>query len=278
MSSSSFVTRGFACPLATMSNACSSGTPAFIIVAICRVKSAMSFSVTFLPPPSRCLRTRVTLMPWRRRVALTTADPPARISPLIFLPVRSRPSQTKIASFTTSRRSAPAAAVAISLTSFLAPGRAPLFVRDGHHLFERGDALTDLHQAGLPEVAHALEPRLVRDLQRVAVAHDQAPHLVRDRPHLVDADAALAARALAALAARRPVRAPGAVELVRGEAGVEQRLDRNVGGLLAAAEPSREPLGGDEDHAGRDVERRDPHVHQPVERRGRVVRVDRREH
>ena len=33
-----------------MSNDCSSGTPAFIIVASWRVKNVMSLSVTFLPP------------------------------------------------------------------------------------------------------------------------------------------------------------------------------------------------------------------------------------
>jgi hypothetical protein len=38
-------------------------------------------------------------MPWRRRLALTTASPPARISPRTTLPLRSLPSHSKIASF-----------------------------------------------------------------------------------------------------------------------------------------------------------------------------------
>jgi hypothetical protein len=94
----SFATAGLAAPLLTISNDCSSGTPAFIIVASWRVKSAMSFSVTLPPPPMRCFLTLVTRIPWRRRVALTTAWPPARISPRITLPALSLPSQRKVAS------------------------------------------------------------------------------------------------------------------------------------------------------------------------------------
>jgi len=40
---------GFAWPLPTMSNDCSSGTPAFIIVASWRVNSVRSLSWIFLP-------------------------------------------------------------------------------------------------------------------------------------------------------------------------------------------------------------------------------------
>ena len=42
--------RGFVLPAPTMSKACSSGTPAFIIVASWRVKMAMSFCLIDLPP------------------------------------------------------------------------------------------------------------------------------------------------------------------------------------------------------------------------------------
>ena len=47
-------TAGLLCPLPTMSKACSSGTPDFIIVASWRVKSVMSLSV-ILPPPRELL-------------------------------------------------------------------------------------------------------------------------------------------------------------------------------------------------------------------------------
>ncbi len=77
-----------------MSKDCSSGTPAFIIVASWRVNSVMSFSVTRLPPVRRCFLILVTWMPWRRSLEATTASPLARNSPLTVLPVLSRPSQT----------------------------------------------------------------------------------------------------------------------------------------------------------------------------------------
>ena len=51
MSSSSLPTEGLAWPLPTMSKACSSGTPAFIIIASWRVKSVMSFSVILAARP-----------------------------------------------------------------------------------------------------------------------------------------------------------------------------------------------------------------------------------
>jgi hypothetical protein len=73
--------------------ACSSGTPAFIITASWRVKSVMSFSVIFLPPRCRTFLTEVTWMPWRRRLAATAASPGARVSPFTTLPVLSLPIQ-----------------------------------------------------------------------------------------------------------------------------------------------------------------------------------------
>ena len=95
MSLSSLVMRGFVLPRATMSKACSSGTPARIIVASCRVKMAMSFCLIERPPPIRRFLTLVTRMPWRRRLALTMASPPARNSPRTILPVLSLPSHSK---------------------------------------------------------------------------------------------------------------------------------------------------------------------------------------
>jgi len=77
-----------------MSNACSSGTPDFIIVAIWRVNSAMSLSVMRRPRESLRFLTLVTSTPCRRSVAWTTASPPARISPRMSLPFLSLPSQS----------------------------------------------------------------------------------------------------------------------------------------------------------------------------------------
>ncbi len=96
-SMSSFATAGLAWPLAhDLSNDCSRGTPAFIIVAICLVNSATSFSLTLPPLFLVCFLTFVTITPWRRSVALTTWSPAARISPLTTLPVLSLPSQAKL--------------------------------------------------------------------------------------------------------------------------------------------------------------------------------------
>ena len=71
MSFSSLVTLGFGFPRATMSNDCSKGTPAFIIVANWRVKIAMSFGLIFLPARMRRFFILVTKMPWRLSVACT---------------------------------------------------------------------------------------------------------------------------------------------------------------------------------------------------------------
>jgi hypothetical protein len=100
MSPSSLVRRGLVAPRPTMSKACSSGTPAFIMVASWRVNSAMSFCLIELPPLVRRFFTLVSRMPWRRRLALTWASPPARISPRTTLPFLSRPSHSKTSSLT----------------------------------------------------------------------------------------------------------------------------------------------------------------------------------
>jgi hypothetical protein len=94
MSFSSLVMRGLVLPRATMSNDCSSGTPAFIMVDSWRVKIAMSFCLIDLPPAVRRFLILLTRMPCRRRLALTTASPPARISPRTTLPLRSLPSHS----------------------------------------------------------------------------------------------------------------------------------------------------------------------------------------
>ncbi len=91
MSMRSLPTEALLWPLPTMSKACSSGTPAFIITASWRVKIVMSLSVIFLPPPCFTFFTLPTWMPWRRSMAMTTCSPPARISPLMILPDLSLP-------------------------------------------------------------------------------------------------------------------------------------------------------------------------------------------
>jgi hypothetical protein len=50
-----------------MSNDCSSGTPALIMVDIWRVKVEMSLALIALPLVRRRFFTLVTRMPWRRR-------------------------------------------------------------------------------------------------------------------------------------------------------------------------------------------------------------------
>ena len=95
MSVSSRVIFGFVLPRATMSNDWISGTPARIMVDSWRVKTAMSFCLIALPPLMRRFFTLLTITPWRRRLALTMASPPARISPRTGLPFLSLPSHSK---------------------------------------------------------------------------------------------------------------------------------------------------------------------------------------
>src|SRR5688572_21573172 len=77
-----------------MSNDCTSGMPACIIVASCRENRAMSPAVTLpcLRNSMLCLRTRVGTTPWRRNSVRTAASLVETTLPLTFLPVRSVPS------------------------------------------------------------------------------------------------------------------------------------------------------------------------------------------
>ncbi len=88
---------GFSKPSATISKPCTNGTPAFIMVASCRVKMVISSVVTFfLNSPSRIfLRfSRIVLMvtPCLRKVTFANAIFRAGSSPLILTPLRSTPS------------------------------------------------------------------------------------------------------------------------------------------------------------------------------------------
>ena len=93
----SFCIAGFSWPAPMMSNDCTSGMPAVIIVAICREKIAMSAAVTrpCLRNSMLCFLTRVGTTPWRRSSARTAVSLAATTLPLTFLPVRSVPSQVK---------------------------------------------------------------------------------------------------------------------------------------------------------------------------------------
>ena len=84
----------------TISNDCSSGTPAFIMVASWRVNRVTSLSVMRLALLNRvlCFLTLVTVMPCLRNWELTMASPPACNWPLTFFPRLSMPSHRKVAS------------------------------------------------------------------------------------------------------------------------------------------------------------------------------------
>ncbi len=94
MSLSSLVTLGLGLPRATMSNDCSSGTPAFIMVANWRVKMAMSLGLMRLPERMRRFLILVTNTPCRRSEAWTWFSPAARVSPRTIRPLRSLPSHS----------------------------------------------------------------------------------------------------------------------------------------------------------------------------------------
>src|SRR5256714_8633089 len=194
MSVSRRVTLGLVLPRATMSNDWIKGTPARIITASCRVKMAMSFCLIDLPPLRRRFLTLVIRMPCRRKLALTMASPPARISPRTSLPFLSLPSHSKTSSLMLCFA---ATAVAIVPPRMLAPARncrvirCRSLVRDRYHFLKCCDAGTDLDQARLAQVAHAFALRLDGDVHRGSFRQDDALDLLGDRHHLVDADPAL---------------------------------------------------------------------------------------
>src|SRR4051812_26885148 len=262
-------TAGLLWPLPTMSNACSSGTPAFIIVASCRVNSVMSFSLIEPPSPERWRLTRITATPWRRRVDCTTASPLARMSPFRTLPVRSRPSHEKVYSLT-SRRTPVADAVAMIQSV------PRLLIGDRFHLFEGGHALFNFEQARLAQIAHTISFGLLGDVDRVAVGHDDPVEILTDRHHLIDAGTSLVTGVLASIAPDVLVRRPAAVQVRFREPGTQQCRFRDVERSLARrTQLSRQTLRSDQDHRRGDVERSDTHVHQARQRRRRVVRVQR---
>src|SRR5690606_2476314 len=99
--------RGFLWPPAMISSAETIGTPDFIMVAIWRLKNAMSFGVMALPAwPKSGLDLGLTtlgVMPWRRSSARSMLAFLAACSPFIFTPRLSVPSQTKGTSWLVAR-------------------------------------------------------------------------------------------------------------------------------------------------------------------------------
>ena len=107
--------RGLRWPRATISNACSSGTPAFSIVASWRVKNVMSFSLTLPPPRKVCRLSFLMRMPCRRKLEVTTVSDAALISPRTLRLLRSMPSQRYVYSLTrVSLRCAIAVAIVVT--------------------------------------------------------------------------------------------------------------------------------------------------------------------
>src|SRR6185437_3143214 len=263
-------------PRAMMSNDVRSGTPAFSIVASWRVKNVISFSPIARPPRNDWRLILSTRIPWRRRFDVATVSEIARSSPRTGFLLRSTPSHRKVSSraFRSLRRTV---AVAIVIGPRMRVMR--LLVGDGLDLFERGDSGPDLAKSGLPQRTDAFAACLLGDVERIAVAHDDLAHLVADRHHFVDADAALVAGALAVVAPRRAERLPGPVEVRLGESGAQQRFGRDVLGTPALrAELAREALRGDQVDRRCDVERGDTHVEEPRQRRRGIVGVHGRQH
>src|SRR6476646_8073789 len=190
MSVKSRVILALVLPRATMSNDWISGTPAFIMVESWRVKTAMSFCLIALPPLMRRFFTLLTITPWRRRLALTMASPPARISPRTGLPFLSLPSHSKTISLI--RPFAATDAVAILFEDRTPPLLSRwLLVRDRDQFFECRKAVADLDQARLAQVTHAFPLGLLGDIHRTARSEDDLLDFFGDRHDLVNPNAAL---------------------------------------------------------------------------------------
>src|SRR3569832_1029424 len=164
-----------------MSIACSSGTPAFIMVASWRVKMAMSFGLIFWPERFRRFLILPGVIPCRRRNDITWCSPPARVSPRTGLPLRSRPSHSKT-------NSVIFAAAAVAMTTPLSPHRSDgLHIGAAQHLFERGDAELHSPHACLAPRSHALGLGLLRDVEHTTSGEDQPLDVLADRHDLVQA-------------------------------------------------------------------------------------------
>src|SRR5580704_121883 len=117
--------------------------PAAIIVASCRLNTAMSAAEGLPPPPNSllpCVLTRVAATPWRRRSARSAASFTARDLPRTLLPRLSLPSQRNWVSFLLA-----VADTAINRSFLLLDG-------DVVNFFQAGNAIAHLFKAGTAQI------------------------------------------------------------------------------------------------------------------------------
>ena len=133
-------------------------------------------------------------------------------------------------------------------------------------------------EARAAEGDHALLEALPLDLDRGRAGEDELADLFGDLEDLDERDAALVAGVVALLAALALHDLHG-LRVLRREAEGDEDLRRDFRRRLAVrADAPDEALRRDEDDGRRDEVRLDAHVHEAVDRGGRVVRVERREH
>ena len=111
------------------------------------------------------------------------------------------------------------------------------------------------------------------------IHHDHVPQLVGDNHQLEQTDATLVARVVAHVAAHAADRT-SCPALLRASGPASPAVSGVGVDLFAAlgADAPHQSLGQDRFHRGRDQKRRDPHVLEPRDRAGCVVRVQRAEH
>ena len=142
---------------------------------------------------------------------------------------------------------------------------------------ERRDAFSELVERALPQRDHAAADRLALELERRGAVQHEFLELFRQLHDLVDRDPALEAR-VRAVAAARPFTGDVACLLLVIPASTSSSVDLRIRLLALLADPARQTLGDDAVDRGGDQEGLDAHVEQTVDRRGRVVGVQGREH
>src|SRR5581483_5427075 len=149
--------------------------------------------------------------------------------------------------------------------------------RFANDFFDGGNTVFDFNQSAAAEADHPDLRLCLLDVDGRAAGEDELANLVVDAHHFDQAHAPLVAGVVALLTT-------SALEDLKGTdffflvADVHQRLRLDVDRLLAVrTDAACEPLRGDELHRRGDQKRLDSHVHQTIDRRRRVVRVQRRE-
>src|SRR3984885_1668435 len=139
-----------------ISNACTIGMPADIMVASWRANTAMSIGVTLPPERNAVLGvlTRVAATPWRRKSARKVASLAASDLPRTLLPRLSLPSQRNWVSFFP-------AVVAVAINPILTLNK--LVDSDAIDFFQAGYAVFHLLQTGTPQIPNAVLGSLVTD-------------------------------------------------------------------------------------------------------------------